>query len=72
MKTINTSLCAAISSEGVVGYQIFASGMHGEDFLGFMSNLVNAIKLERNTSLDEESQLDDDGQELVENSFQDG
>ena len=27
--------------------------MHSEDFLGFMSNLVNCLKLGRNTSMDD-------------------
>lgn len=52
-KTTNTSLCAAIDKDGVVSYQIFDAGLHNEDFLGFMSNLVNCLKFERNTSFDE-------------------
>ena len=52
IKETNTSLCAAMNSEGVIGYQIFESSMHNEDFLGFMSNLVNCLKLGRNTSFD--------------------
>lgn len=65
IKTINTSLCAAISSDGVVAYQIFASGMQGGDFLGFMANLVNAVKLGRNTSFDNQLQFGNDGLEMV-------
>jgi len=52
-KITNTSLCAAIDDEGVLAYQLFDKGMHSEDFLGFMSNLVNCMKLGRNTSMDE-------------------
>ena len=38
-KIENTTLCAAISNKGVIGYQIFERGMKGPDFLGFMSKL---------------------------------
>ena len=51
-KITNTSLCAAIDNQGVVAYQMFDSGMHSEDFLGFMANLVSCLKLGRNTSMD--------------------
>ena len=52
-KEVNTTLCAAIDNKGPVAYQIFDQGMHSEDYLGFISNLVNCLKLRRNTSLDE-------------------
>ncbi len=40
MKIENTSLCAAISNKGVKGFQLFGKGLHGQDFMGFMSNLA--------------------------------
>ena len=52
IKITNTSLCTAINKDGVVAYQIFNSSMKSNDFLGFMSNLVNCLKLGRNTSFD--------------------
>ena len=55
-KSSNTSLCAAIDNTGVVGYQIFESSMQQEDFLGFMANLVNCLKLGRNTSFDKKEE----------------
>ena len=36
----------------MIAYQIFDKGMHSEDYLGFMSNLVNCLKLGRNTTFD--------------------
>ena len=52
VKIPNTSLCAAIGKDRVVAYQIFDSSLKAKDFLGFMSNLVNCLKLGRNTSFD--------------------
>jgi len=37
----------------VIAYQIFDKSMKLEDYLGFMSNLINCLKLGRNTSFDE-------------------
>ena len=34
--------------------------MHSEDYLGFVSNLVNCLKLGRNTSFDQEDKVPDE------------
>ena len=40
IKIENTTLVAAISKNGVVGFQLFGCGIKGADFTGFMSNLT--------------------------------
>ena len=49
---MNTSLCAAIGRNGVVAFQIFDSSMKGKDYQCFICNLINCLKLGRNTSYD--------------------
>ena len=40
-----TTLCAAIDNKGLVAYQLFQHSMHGPDFLCFLSNLFNSLRL---------------------------
>ena len=46
IKKNNTSLCAAISNKGLLGYKIFEKGMNGPDFLGFMSELSQSLNIQ--------------------------
>ena len=39
---------------------MFDKGMHSSDYLGFISNLVNSLKLGRNTSFDNEDIVSDE------------
>lgn len=47
-KTHNFSVLAAISEEGLIGYQVFNKGVKGQDFGAFIINLINSQNLQEN------------------------
>ena len=48
IKIQNTTLVAAITNQGYMGYQLFNKGIKSTDFLGFMSNLTQMLRRSHN------------------------
>ena len=57
LKTKNTTFLGAINNKGVVAYQLFDEGIHAQDFLGFMSNVIEKL-IYKNTIYQSTSNLE--------------